>query len=90
MTNSCAIGLAIVYEAKNGNQMLFRVSELFSEHSRTLELWLEQNGGFSHVVEPSQAKTPYGVFPQAPRFTRLEDRIALVKAAQILARSAHA
>ena len=78
------IGLGICYEARNGQQLFVRVTDLFTDYTKTLEWFLERNGGFSHMVEPSQAKTPYGV---GPRITH-EQRIMLLTAAKKLAHQA--
>jgi hypothetical protein len=62
---------------------------MFSQHGKTLELWLRLNGGLAYTIEPSLAKPAYGVIEISPRpglRVTHEQKIMLLDAARKLSR----
>lgn len=60
MTNAIAIGLALVYVANDGEELLVRITDLFDDHRRAVEWWIAKHGGIAMTVEPSLSKRGWG------------------------------
>lgn len=57
------VGIALIYRARSGAELLVRLSDLFTDYRETLRWFLDRNGGLDKVIEPSMAEKPYGQIP---------------------------